>query len=235
MYNMFFNCSGLTSLDLSNFDTSNVTNMGSMFGGCKSLTSLDLSSFDTSNVTNMNCMFSMFGYYASNSMKKSNLETLNLSNWNTSNVTNMSLMFHNCSKLYDLDLSYFKGDSVTDLSWMFYDSSVESLNLYRFTTINASEVDKMFYTCKNLRDLYWNNFGRSKFNAIDFGSCTNLGVVSETYPSARENLTFTFVNGSFDRAGAGLSNCTLTFASTTKALFTDDEIATITAKGYTIA
>ena len=31
--------------------------MQEMFGGCSSLTSLDVSSFDTSNVTNMDLMF----------------------------------------------------------------------------------------------------------------------------------------------------------------------------------
>ena len=45
MRNMFSNCSGLTSLDLSSFDTSSVTSMDGMFGDCSGLTSLDLSSF----------------------------------------------------------------------------------------------------------------------------------------------------------------------------------------------
>ena len=58
MNRLFYNCSSLTSLDLSNFDTSNVTSMDYMFDGCSSLTSLDLSNFDTSNVTSMNSMFS---------------------------------------------------------------------------------------------------------------------------------------------------------------------------------
>ena len=52
MESMFRDCSNLTSLDLSNFDTSNVTNMCSMFNSCNSLTTLNLSNFDTSNVTN---------------------------------------------------------------------------------------------------------------------------------------------------------------------------------------
>ncbi|MDY3026021.1 MAG: BspA family leucine-rich repeat surface protein, partial [Candidatus Faecivicinus sp.] len=50
-------CSSLTSLDVSGFDTSNVTIMSWMFAGCSSLTSLDVSSFDTSKVTNMWWMF----------------------------------------------------------------------------------------------------------------------------------------------------------------------------------
>ena len=55
---MFYNCSKLNSLNLSNFNTNNVTNMSSMFYDCSSLTSLNLSNFNTNNVTNMENMFS---------------------------------------------------------------------------------------------------------------------------------------------------------------------------------
>ena len=54
---MFNGCYGLTSIDLSNFDTSNVTDMSYMFSVCSGLTSIDLSNFDTSNVTSMKYMF----------------------------------------------------------------------------------------------------------------------------------------------------------------------------------
>ena len=49
MSSMFYSCSNLTSLDVSNFDTSKVTDMGGMFYSCSNLTSLDVSNFDTSN------------------------------------------------------------------------------------------------------------------------------------------------------------------------------------------
>ena len=62
---MFDGCSGLKSLDLSNFDTSKVTSMDSMFQNCSSLESLDLSGWNTSNVTDMPSMF----YNCSNSLK----------------------------------------------------------------------------------------------------------------------------------------------------------------------
>ena len=55
---MFYNCLLLTSLDLSNFITSNVENMDNMFSGCSKLISLNLSNFDTSKVTDMRFMFS---------------------------------------------------------------------------------------------------------------------------------------------------------------------------------
>ena len=89
MNGMFYNCHGLTSLDLSSFDTSKVTDMNSMFNDCSNLTSLDLSSFDTSNVTDMN---NMFAYCT-------DLTTLDLSSFDTSKVEDMSLMFYNCSNL----------------------------------------------------------------------------------------------------------------------------------------
>ena len=56
MCGMFDGCSALTTLDVSNFDTKNVTDMSNMFSGCR-LTTLDLSNFDTQNVTDMSWMF----------------------------------------------------------------------------------------------------------------------------------------------------------------------------------
>ena len=58
MNSMFYYCESLINLNLSNFNTQNVTNMNYMFSHCKSLTNLNLSNFNTQNVTNMICMFS---------------------------------------------------------------------------------------------------------------------------------------------------------------------------------
>ena len=56
---MFNTCKKLETIVFSNkFLTSNVKTIDWMFHGCESLTSLDLSSFDTSNVTDMKYMFS---------------------------------------------------------------------------------------------------------------------------------------------------------------------------------
>ena len=71
--NMFFQCSDITEIDLSNFNTSKVNNMIGMFNGCSSLTSLNLSNFDTSKVEKMNVMFC--------GCKK--LSSLNLSSFDT--------------------------------------------------------------------------------------------------------------------------------------------------------
>ena len=93
MANMFRNTSGVATLDLSRFDTSNVTNMNAMFMG-SSLEMLSIDGFDTSNVTDMSSMF----------RETSSLEVLNISSFDTSNVTNMSNMFRGATALNTLKL-----------------------------------------------------------------------------------------------------------------------------------
>ena len=51
-YRMFSGCINITEIDLSNLNTSQVTNMNSMFYNCESLTSLDLSNLNTSLIVN---------------------------------------------------------------------------------------------------------------------------------------------------------------------------------------
>ena len=93
MSNMFYCCYALESLDLSNFDTSNVTDMLSMFSVCYALESLDLSKFDTSNVTLMPFMFASCRKLTSIYVKEG-------TDWSSStNLSNSTDMFENCEKL----------------------------------------------------------------------------------------------------------------------------------------
>ena len=138
---MFYNCNSLTTLDLSNFNTQNVTNMEAMFCNCNSLTSLNLSNFNTQNVTNMNYMF-----YKCNS-----LTTLDLSNFNTQNVINMEAMFFGCSSLISLNLSNFNTQNVINMEAMFFNcNSLIALDLSNFNTQNVIDMNEMFYKCNSL-------------------------------------------------------------------------------------
>ena len=57
-YCWFNDCSALTDIQgIQNLNTTEVTNMGGMFYNCSNLTSLDLSGFDTQTVSEMNSMF----------------------------------------------------------------------------------------------------------------------------------------------------------------------------------
>lgn len=113
MAHMFMNTKSLTNIDLSTFDTSQVTDMSSVFNRASSLTSVDLSGFDTSKVTNMSSMFS----------GASSLASVDLSNFDTNKVTNTSSMFSGASSLTSIDLSNFDMNHVTDLSHMFFQTS----------------------------------------------------------------------------------------------------------------
>ena len=149
---MFYAMSNLTSLDVSNFDTSNVTEMGSMFYAMSNLTSLDVSNFDTSNVTDMGNMF--------NGM--SSLKSLDVSNFDTSKVYNMSSMFQKMNSLETLDLSNFNTSKVNDMSYMFSGmNNLTSLDVSHFDTSIVKSMAYMFNENNSLETLDLSNFDTS--------------------------------------------------------------------------
>ena len=164
---MFRYLSSLTSLDLSNFNTSQVTDMQYMFDSMSNLTSLDLSIFDTSNVTNMFCMFSDI----------SNLTSLDLSNFDTSKVMDMSYMFGGMHSLTALDLSNFDTSNVTSTFSMFSGMhSLTTLNLSSFDTSQVTDMHDMFYGMENLTTLNLSNFNTSNVIYMNsmFSGMSNL-------------------------------------------------------------
>ena len=164
---MFASMSNLTSLNLSNFDTSQVTDMRSMFDGMSRLITLNLFNFDTSKVTNMAGMFSrMF-----------DLISLDISNFDTSNVTNMSSMFAYTANLTFLNLSNFNTSKVTDMGYMFYDMiKLTYLNLSSFNTSQVTNMSKMFNSMDELTSLNISNFNTSKVTNMSgmFAYMSNL-------------------------------------------------------------
>ena len=150
---MFYGMSNLTTLDLSNFNTSQVTDMKYMFTYMFNLTTLDLSSFNTFKVTDMNHMFSA----------TRNLTTLNLSNFDTSKVINMQYMFSGMFNLTTLNLSNFDTSKVTDMRAMFGGMhSLTALNLSNFDTSKVTDMSHMFFGMRNVTTLDLSNFDTSK-------------------------------------------------------------------------
>ena len=154
---MFYWMSRLTALDVSNFDTSKATNMNKMFSRTDKLITLDLSNFDTSQVTDMSYMFD----------DADNLTTLDLSNFDTSKVTNMDHMFSNTYNLTTLDLSNFNTSKVTNMDSMFFTSGLTSLNLSSFNTSKVTNMDRMFSNTRKLITLDLSNFNTSKVTNMD--------------------------------------------------------------------
>ena len=161
----------LTTLDLKNLDTSNVTDMNYMFGECISLETIDVSNFNTSKATNIRCMF----YNCSNleEIDVSNFDVSSVKNfeyvfyaciqaniigvekWNTSSGTSMKSMFYKCASTPHFDLSGWDTSNVTDMSWMFN----RSAGTIDFTGWDTSKVTTFLGT-----------FSSSYFTYLDLSS-----------------------------------------------------------------
>lgn len=173
LYQMFYNCSKLTDLNISKLNTSNVTNMGYMFYGCSKLTNLDVSRFDTTKVTSMSYMFyncsslnnidiSNFVISTKNNMlcmfSNSGITSINLENQDLIRASNLSSMFSNCKSLKSVKLASglsVYSPCITNLSSMFsYCSSLtEITNIRRLFVKTVTNTSYMFANCMALQSL----------------------------------------------------------------------------------
>ena len=170
MEGLFQNCITLEYIDLSNFDTSNVTNMAFMFNHCNRLKEIKgLDKFITSKATTMEGMFqSCF-----------KLEFIDVSSFDTSNVDIMNFMFVDCFKLKGIKgINKLNTKKVTNMTGMFENClSLKYLNLENFDTSNVTNMSYMFNKCKKLKEIK----GMDKFNTINltttyamFQFCTEI-------------------------------------------------------------
>lgn len=207
---MFSLCKSLTTLDASQVDTSNVTDMSSMFYMCSNLTALDLSHFDTSNVTNMISMFNVC----------SNLTSLDLSHFDTSNVTNMSFMFNICSNLTALDVSQFNTSNVTDMRCMFFSCYKLSTILIgpEWTTQNVQNGDGMFNGARLLPNYDSAVTDKSKAHADEGGYMTfnsKFNVPYTVHFEKNNSIVSGFMNDESFSAGEKKALSKNTFNDTT--------------------
>ena len=184
MGNMFYGCSALKSLDLTNFNTANVEFMYYMFEGCSALKSLDLTNFNTAKVTDMSFMFN--GCSA--------LTSLDLTKFNTAKVVNMGNMFYGCSALTSLDLTNFNTANVTHMNNMFEGCSALT-TIYasdKFVTDNVSNGSDMFTGCKSLKDYSDSKTDHTFANCGMDGYFTPGGCGYAEYDLSSKTLTFRY-------------------------------------------
>lgn len=192
---LFGVCNSLTTVNVEDWDTSNVTNMMGMFDTCSSLSSLDLSGWDVSSVTNMNQMFE----------NCISLTSLNVSGWDTSSVTNMGEVFYGCEKLETVDLSSWDVSNVatfttsTSHGGLFNGcTALKSADLTGWNIASAKDLSNMFCGCSSLESIdlsSWTVSGVTTFNSV-FSGCKALKSVDLSHWNM-ENLqymTSTFYN-----------------------------------------
>ncbi|MBR5673531.1 MAG: BspA family leucine-rich repeat surface protein [Muribaculaceae bacterium] len=232
MESMFAN-SEFTSIIVSDWNTSEVTNMLEMFAFCYNLTSLDLSNFNTSKVTTMEGMFN----------EDYILVSLDLSNWNTSNVTNMNNMFHECNALTSVDLSSFNTAKVTAMYSMFdYCTSLTSLDLSSFNTSKVTDMRWMFSSCSKLTTIYagsgWSTAATTDSNSDGmFRECTKIrGGQGTTYDASHTNRLYARIDGGPSNPGyftaASEPYACYTESNTTLTFYYDNQRSSRTGTTY---
>lgn len=206
MQGMFYGCTSLKSLNIEGWNTSSVSNMTNLFNGCKSLTFLNVNNWDVSNVASVNGMFD----------GNLSLKSINLSNWDTRSIKEMLFFFRgSCDLIVDMsgDKWAFNADVI--------DSSTNRFSpFYRWMDSNIKSLllGKNFFAYD----------GKFKDSLGDLLSNTFKGWDSSSFKKS-------IVENTYDRKSNGLSVMTLKLYSTLKNYLTEEDIATITAKGYIIA
>lgn len=146
----------------------------------------------------------------------------------TSNVTNMNQTFCNCTSLSFIP--QLDTRNVTNMQQITrgtnYLRRIEGLYLdkvtaHQFAYNNNSIVFAKFY-----------NLGMSSLVTHDFSQMFNWGTGSE---ENRQSLIDSLITYSYDRASNGMSTATIKLSANTKALLTEEEIAQITNKGFSLA
>lgn len=229
---MFYGCTSISNIDVSRWNVGNVTDMTGLFYDCTSLNSLNIEGWNTSSVSKMNNLF----------RGCNSITSLNVNNWDISNVAKISGVFDSCLSLKSINLSNWDTRSIIDMSFLFRGSGDLIIDMSGDKwAFNADVIDKLpdsenpFYRwCDGqiISLLLGKNFfaydGKFKDKLGDF-----LNNTFKDWDKA--SFKKSIVDNSYDRKANGLSVMTLKFYSSLKDYFTEQDIATITAKGYIIA
>lgn len=208
-----------------------------MFAYCEGLTNIDM----LQNTQNISDMQVMFGYCT-------NLENIPVT-FSYENSNNFTGMYRNCTKLLYIpkvdNNKFFKWDNMFNSSGII---KVEEI----FSGENPADHNetsiKHINSANNIRYIIVKNLGNSQdspyswskfYHKADFSGWGNWGVEDESIQlsiGARQSLVDSLAVYSVDRVAKGYtSTYTISLSATTKSLLTQDEIAQITAKGFTIA
>ena len=148
--------------ELSNWDTSNVTDMSGLFSLAKNIP--DISTWNTSSVINMSSMFN----------KTLNFNQ-NIGNWDTSKVTDMDYMFHEATN-FNQDIGKWNTSNVKDFMFMFKNAKKFNADISNWDVSKATSYLGVFFGANNFnQDISkWNL--NPNISYFDFLANTNLSV-----------------------------------------------------------
>lgn len=196
-------------------DTSKVTNAQYMFYKCTSLVCIPVLDFSL----NISLWHAFEGCTA---LQKINLPDI-------SNVVNLVYCFQSCTNLIEVLIS--KTNKVTDFGYIFSNCSrLQKVRELDFSS--AISASTPFNGCSRLEYVLIKDLGKSALTTYDFSGASIWGTGEA---ENRQSLIDSLITYSHDRASNGMATATIKLSTTTKALLTEEEIAQITTKGFTIA
>ena len=241
----FRNCQNIIEIDLSSFDSSNVTSMKYMFGLCIRLKKINLNNLNVEKVEDMSYLFNKCKYLEKidfpESFKTKNVKYMNAMfhncdslteinfnpSFNTKNVTNMSMMFAKSFKLKKLNLKKFNTENVENMSYMFD----KCLNLEEilidpslFKTREVSSMGHMFNECEKLENITLSSFTGEKINLIPymFSNCKNLKNINLSKLSINKEVLMAYMFKGCDKLETiDLSSFSIVNEEKTKNMFDD--------------
>ncbi len=233
---MFDGCKNATTIDVTNFNTANVTDISYMFNGCEAVTGLNLSGWNPANFTrldhafcNMNALVNIdFGSNWSNLTKVTTMASafdgcILLSNdfskfkVTGSSLTDMSCAFRNCFTLSSVDLSGWNVSKVTTMSEMFsmynpYDaigsSSLTSVNTDGWNTGSLTDMSSIFRSCTALETIDISGWNLSKVTTLAYSFAGATSLTKVTLPAECELTACTTLESAFQ----GCTSLDQTFA-----------------------
>lgn len=217
MSRTFCQCASLTSLDVSSWDLSKVTAMNELCRGCKSLKTIVLPTASNPVLTNINHFFNETG-----------LESVDLNDFDVSAVTQMIGAFRSNPNLLEVIIPNWHAPNLTEPQELFaFDDHLERVDISGLTMDKVTNVMYMFLRNYALTSLKFPNMGQLKADTDK-----NKTIALSDSPLDRASLDSIFT---YDRTANGLTNpLTVKLSKTSKALLSAEDIAAITAKGYTI-
>lgn len=128
----FYYCSALKSLDLSKWNTANVTSMRGTFGACGAST-INVANWNTSKCTNMRSTF----------MNMENLRVLDLSGWDTSKATDIASFISRSTNLTDVR-GNIKLGVIQDAMWLIQEMPNIRCTITATETYNSSSFSSTY-------------------------------------------------------------------------------------------
>ena len=249
---MFYNCTSLTSVDLSFLDTSYVYSFSSMFYGCTNLLYANLSGwkilkYSSSSYSDLYFLGGLF-----NSCNK--LKSLNINNWDfTGNHVSSLDNFYgytglgNCSSLESINASgWALGSSIRSADYFLAGCSMKNLDLSNWS-ISSSQFQRLYdflNRCDNLRTVNisgWHYSDYSTFSGAKginatymFSACSKLnGIIG--IEEFGKNIKLTETNSMFYNTAIktiDLHNWNMAYVTQAQAMFAYSAVEEINASGW---